>query len=297
VETDGGHILCRIKGKTLPEARGEYNPLAPGDRVAFDEGTALIEGRLERRNRFARWKRERVQTIAANLDAVLCVCCAAGPPFRPRFVDRVAVIAEAEQIPFVVVYNKAEPEPDASVQQRLEAWQALGYAVIRTSAKSRHGLEELDRWLRSGVTVMIGQSGVGKSSLINALVSGAEQRIGEISRKHVKGRHTTSTGVLLRDRLRAVIDTPGIRELLPYPLTQLELAAAYREFRRRDAGCRMQDCTHVHEPDCAVKAAVAREEIHPDRYQSYLRTIEMREHIEQTIHEQQTRSPRSNRND
>lgn len=280
----GEERQCRLKGKTLHGIE-EYNALAPGDLVELDSSEELVIARLPRRNSVWRWngKRNQPQTLAANVDSVIAICCSGSPPFRPRFVDRVGVIAESEDIPFVVVYNKAESDPEPEIERRLAWYEALGYEVLRTSAVTGTGLEGLATRLRGSTAAFVGHSGVGKSSLVNRLIRGAHQAVGELSQKHDRGRHTTSSGLLLSDGELTIVDTPGIREIDLYPLTELEISAAFPELRAREAACRHSGCSHIHEPGCAVQDAIDTGEIHPDRYESYLRAVHARNETERRL--------------
>ena len=277
-------LECRIKGKKLKDAPDEYNVLSPGDVVLLESvdriaRSAMITARDQRANRFVRWNRKRqsVQTIAANLDAVLCIVSAHSPPFRPRFADRVGAICELEHVPFMVVLNKIDQGPDNETERRIRWYEDLGYTVIRTSARDGRGIAALATTVKGKRVAFIGQSGAGKSTILNALFPGAEQRTGGISSKYNRGRHVTNVAALFELDELAVIDTPGIREIDLYPRTPREIASAFVEFRRYDAGCPFPGCTHVHEPACAVRDAAETGRIHPDRYTSYLGILQDRE--------------------
>ncbi len=275
------HEHLRIKGKILPDTdEGEYNPLAPGDRVALvqeEENNYRILRRLERSNVVRRWNRKRraLQAIAANVDGILVVTSTEHPPYRSGFVDRVLVMAELEEIPAAVVLNKIDRSITAETERHLAILEELGYPVYRTAATDRAGIPESLRSSTVGkVSVLVGRSGVGKSSLVNHLVPEANQATGEISRKYSRGRHTTTLArqVIAREgsaRGAIFIDTPGVREfdLLGFEVT--EIAAGYREFLPFIPDCRMSGCTHLHEPGCAVLAARDRGVITPERYRSY----------------------------
>jgi ribosome biogenesis GTPase len=274
-------VECRIKGKQLSGTAKGYNPLAPGDRVRLrvDDRTGLgmIEERLHRKNEFVRWNRKRnaIQTIAANLDLLVAIASPVEPPFRPRFLDRVSVAAELGEIPFALVLNKTDQGVPQEVRDRLESFRALGYAVLETSAASRRGVGELEKWIEGREVGFLGQSGVGKSSLLNAMAPEIGARVGEVSRKYNRGRHTTTLAVRvpLPEFASGVIDTPGIREIDLYAFPREQLAWGFPEMKEEIPNCRIPGCTHLHEPDCAVIAALERGAIDPDRYESYQRIM------------------------
>lgn len=280
VRIDDGDTLdhVRIKGKVLDDADARHNPIAPGDRVAIESGAApLISRRLPRRNELARWNRKthRVQVIAANVDRVVVVASCGNPPYKHHFVDRVIAAAEAAGIEVVCVVNKADLDPGAAATARHRSILAqLGYAAVPTVAirgTDDPGVRRVSELVERGVTVLFGQSGVGKSSLINALVPEAGLRTAQVSRATRHGRHTTTRAILVESVRGALIDTPGVRELDLRHLTVDELAAGFREFRPLIPECRYPGCTHLHEPGCAVIERVAAGEISRDRYESYRR--------------------------
>ncbi len=275
VATDDRVLLCRIKGKVLRSVEAEYNPLAPGDRVEISEAgpEPLILNRLDRRNWIARWNRKRraLQTLAANIDCAVAVASPQLPPFRPRFIDRVLAAAELGAGEAAIVMNKTDQGLAADCASRLAAYREMGYRLFEVSARSGDGIDALVEWLGGQTVALVGQSGVGKSTLINVLVPGTDQRTGEVSAKYRRGRHVTTVGTAIHDERFTLIDTPGIREIDLYPHGITEIAWAFREFRGRECG--FNGCTHLHEPDCAVMDAVESGEIHPDRYTSYCNMV------------------------
>jgi ribosome biogenesis GTPase len=280
VEIDGKPVRCRIKGKTLRSDEREYNPLAPGDAVEVASATesggeGLILSRLPRRNAVWRWNRKRRarQTIAANLDRLFCVCSTANPPFRPRFVDRLLVVARHERIPAVVVKNKIDLDADVPAEERLDYYASMGVPVLRVSAADGRGVDQLSRLAHGETTALVGQSGVGKSSLLNVLAPALNLPTGKVSAKYDRGTHVTNYGrALLIDGSR-FIDTPGIREIHLYGLTPIDVARTFDDFHVPSQACEYVQCTHIHEPNCGVKAAVSRGTVHPDRYESYRRIV------------------------
>ena len=266
---------CRIKGKVLTGAENEYNPLAPGDSVVIQvhhEHEGMVTGRLERRNSFRRWnlKRESVQTIAANIDRLFCITSTAYPEFRPRFIDRVAVCADA--IPVTIVLNKTDLGIPEELQQQLDIYRRIGFEVLEVSARDDE-LAELYAAVRGRVSAFFGQSGVGKSTLINRLIPHADQNVGAVSTKYNRGRHTTNYARWIDHGDFSIIDTPGVREIEIPLMDPAEIGGSFPEFARFEDGCRFSPCLHDEEPGCAVRAAVEEGDISPERYESYLKIL------------------------
>jgi ribosome biogenesis GTPase len=223
------------------------------------------------------------QLLAANVDLVLCVTTPCSPPFRPRFLDRTLLQADIAGIRPVIVCNKSDlaaERPDPDVDERLEDYIRIGYEVLWVSAHSGEGLAELRTLLEGRLSVLVGQSGVGKSSLVNALIPGQETRVGAINEKNDRGNHTTAMSILLTlpsigDKASAgtfIIDTPGIRRLLPDGITADELLLYMREFSPLAGKCTYgMSCSHRTEPGCKIMEAVYAGVIHEDRYESFLR--------------------------
>lgn len=278
---DGAVYQCRFKGKVLKAADGEYSPLAPGDRVLLEpdpheDHKAQILDRLDRRNTFSRQNRKKgvPQVLAANIDRLVVITSTGSPPFRPRFLDRVLVQASVLNLEPLIVINKADLGLDPVDEDRLATFQDLGYDVILVSSVSGESMDDLAALLRGRVCVFIGQSGVGKSSLLNRLSPGAGRRIGELSTKYGKGAHTTTASLLVPWEGGGLIDTPGVREWELHGLEAPELTFHFREFAPYMGRCGFQPCSHRREPGCAVREALAAGEIHTDRYESYVRLYE-----------------------
>ncbi len=291
VETpDGALRRCAIKGKILRSLEGYYNSLAPGDRVvvepdAFHGDQGSILGMEDRRNLFWRWneKGKSVQAIAANLDLVACIASARLPPFRPRFVDRVAVTTELENLPLLIVLNKSDLGADPDTEARLADYRRIGYEILTCSAREGRGVEELRDRIRGLSAAFVGQSGAGKSSLLNALEPGLGFRVGEVSEKYERGRHTTTRSVMitLGDGRTRIVDTPGFRRLAIRGIPKDSLVACFPEMRPLAEGCDYGlACGHQDEPGCRVRAGVGEGLVHPDRYESYLR---VRSELDQTL--------------
>ena len=285
IETEDGtkELECRIKGKVLKGGDDLYNPIAPGDWIAVerekDADTAMILSVEERRNFFSRFnqKGSASQLLAANVDLVLCICTPASPPFRPRFLDRVLLQADIAGIESFVICNKIDIEyDDIDVDERLEEYSRIGYKVLRTSAKTREGLDELRQVIGGKLCVLAGQSGVGKSSIINALQPGLDIKEGELNEKYDRGVHTTTMSYMfqLTDGTR-FIDTPGVRRFIPDRIDSSEVINYMREFAPLAGKCSYGlSCSHRTEIGCKIMEAVHAGVIHEDRYESFLRIID-----------------------
>ena len=281
VDCDGRELQCRIKGKVLREEERSYNPIAVGDYVTleadpYSTARGVITGRAPRRNALVRWnkKKKALQTIAANADQLAVIGSFGEPPFRPRFVDRMLVAAHSGGVAPLLVMNKCDLGGVGEIQARLDWWRRCGYPVYVVSARTGRGLDAVEEMIRGKITVFAGQSGTGKSSLLNALEPSLEQRVGEISAKFDRGAHTTcfAAMVTVPDRF-TVIDTPGIRELDVADVPPADLKFHFPEFGEYLPRCQFPSCWHRHEPGCAVKAAVESGELLYDRYESYLRLL------------------------
>lgn len=276
VKVDRRAYQCRLKGKILRQDEKAYNPLAPGDVVEFEPDAhtpseGLILKRKERENSLVRWNRKRraLQTVAANLDLLAVVSSPKNPPFRPRFIDRVLIAAE--EIPTLIVLNKVDLQYDEAVRRRMQVFADMGYEVIETSVVSGNGIDTLAEKVGGQLTAFFGQSGVGKSSLLNRLFPGVDLQVGEISQKYDRGRHVTKNARLYEYEQNYFIDTPGIRQIELGIESPENLDHYFKDFLPYIGKCEFQPCSHLHEPGCAVQHAVEANLIHPDRYESYAR--------------------------
>jgi ribosome biogenesis GTPase len=281
---DGTRRLCGIKGKRIRDLSGTYNSLAAGDRVEIEpddhrSDRGLVTLLVPRANVFGRFneKGNSSQAIAANVDLVVCVSSPRLPPFRPRFIDRVAVLAEAAHVPFLIILNKSDLGYDEDIEDRLAEYQDLGYEVLVASASNGEGIAELREFIEGDISVFVGQSGVGKSSLINALEEGLLRRTAAVSEKFDRGKHTTTMAELLplADGKTWIADTPGVRRLALRGIEPDALIAYFPELAGLDSSCAFgRSCMHREELGCAVRRAVEEGKVHPDRFESYVRIRE-----------------------
>ena len=291
VECDDGAIRqCSIKGKKLKSDKRYYNPLAPGDILEIDagvqDGTGQITALLPRKNVFERWnvKGRAPQLLAANLDYIVCFTTPDFPPFRPRFVDRMLVQAEASKIEPLIVCNKCDLEFSPDTEEMLSIWEELGYKVFRVSAKTGEGLAQLACLLNGKKSAFAGQSGVGKSSVINALDMNVCLKTGNLSQKYERGTHTTTRGTLYHLQINPellggasgavadIIDTPGIRRFVLNGIPSGDLIYYFREMEPIAGTCSFGlSCTHSHEAGCRILEAVHAGVITEQRYESWQR--------------------------
>lgn len=285
VECDDGILRsCSIKGKQLKLDESYYNPLAPGDIVyiekdALDGTKGQIISLEPRRNKFSRWnvKGKKHQLLAANIDYLVLVTTPSEPPFRPRFIDRALVQAEYENIEPLIVCNKIDLPFDDLFSESVTTWQTLGYKVIHASAKTGDGLSQLSAMLAEKFSALVGQSGVGKSSLINALGKSEILRTGELSQKWQRGAHTTTKGTLCHisldgEHTASIVDTPGIRRFMLHDIMAQDLAMYFREFEPLIGKCEFgMSCTHLTERGCRIREAVESGKISGSRYDSWQR--------------------------
>ncbi|WP_026896972.1 ribosome small subunit-dependent GTPase A [Daejeonella oryzae] len=278
---EGNSVNCRIKGKFRTQEIRTTNPIAVGDRVEFEpepeQQTGVINKLLERRNYIIRKSvnlSKQSQIIAANLDQAFLIVTLASPRTSLGFIDRFLVTAEAYHIPAKLIFNKLDLFSNEGLEILAEyqsIYERLGYPCYSVSATEGTNLENIKALLKDKVTLVTGHSGVGKSTLINALLPGFELKTGEISDWSDKGKHTTTFAEMFALPFGGyLIDTPGIRELGVIDIEKAELGPLFPEIRERMSLCKFHNCRHLTEPGCAVLSAVEEGEIDPSRYESYL---------------------------
>ena len=277
---DEKQFLCSIKGKVLKLDSNVYNPLCPGDIVEFEEvenGKGVITSLHARKNVLSRLniKTCNQQFLASNIDLILCVTTPSSPPFRPRFVDRVMIQAEKENIPILILVNKIDLPSSSSLESRLENWKKYEYEVLEVSAKENINIEALRKRIRGLKVAVVGQSGVGKSSMLNALYPSLSLKTATISYKYDRGVHTTTKAMLFKMNKTVIIDTPGIRNFSVWGIDEKELILYFRDMKEFEGKCKFGlSCKHEKEAGCQVLKALDEGLILYDRYESYLRIKE-----------------------
>jgi ribosome biogenesis GTPase len=284
----GGAVTVLLEGETVPSkpSRALIESgvgLAVGDRVTVsrDENLSVVTELHPRTSKLARIRGDRTRrsefarneaVLAANVDHAVIVASVVSPPFHPRLVDRYLVVCQYGGIAPVLCLNKCDlmtAVPDLTMYSK------VNLPVVWASAQTGQGLDDLRAKLHGSTSVFTGHSGVGKSSLINALLGEDRLATGSVREADGRGRHTTSSSSLLRlDERSYVIDTPGIRSLGLWRMDAVTLRWYFPEFDPYSSSCQFRDCSHVHEPQCAVKRAVESGQIAPARYQSYLRMLD-----------------------
>jgi ribosome biogenesis GTPase len=272
---EGQPYQCATRRLLKTLSTDQRHVVAAGDRVLF-RAVSPTEGFIERieprQGVLCRTSKGRQQVIVANVDQLLIVASAGEPPLKPNLIDRFLVTAERARIRPLICVNKIDLVDLADLQPLLGVYGQMGYEVFATSAVQGFGLERLRRYLTGQQTVVAGQSGVGKSSLLNLVEPGLNLRVNTVSGDTRKGRHTTTTAHLVPLAAGGyVVDTPGVRQFELWDVIPEEVAGYFRELRPYVNACRYPDCTHTHESDCAVKDAVADGRLDARRYESYCR--------------------------
>lgn len=289
--TNGKTVHCRLRGQYRIKGIRTTNPLAVGDKVSIimepDQETGIIQTIHDRHNFIIR-KATRLSKashiIAANLDQALLVATVDQPRTSTGFIDRFLVTAEAYHIPAIIVFNKIDLYAGATLDvlnEYVRLYSAIGYKVLTVSAFTGEGLDDFKKLLQNKITLLSGHSGVGKTALINAIDPELNLRIGAISDAHNKGKHTTTFAEMYPLNLGGwIVDTPGIKEFGLHGLEAETLAQRFPEMRERMNQCRFDNCTHYHEPDCAIKIAVEKGDIADFRYLNYLHMLNNNESLE-----------------
>ena len=282
---DGNTVNCKMRGVLRLKGLRCTNPVAVGDRVQVEDkgGDAPVVGEIEpRRNyiiRRASNLSKEFQIIAANLDQAVLVATLTNPETSTTFIDRFLATAEAYKVPAVLVFNKIDlldtDEWHKQLDELKALYESIGYPVVTMSAATGEGADALRAQLAGKMSLLSGNSGVGKSSIINLLVPDAHVRVGDVSHTHHKGMHTTTFSELLDlPDGGAIIDTPGVKAFGTIDFERAEVAHYFPEIFKISDDCRFNNCTHTHEPGCAVLAAVEQGLIAPSRLTSYLSILD-----------------------
>jgi ribosome biogenesis GTPase len=277
VHTAEGTFDCSLRGKAKRNAEAR---VAIGDRVSverLEDGSCRIGEILPRRSRLSRHSlaKSREQVLAANVDRVAVVLSVARPEPDTRLLDRLLAVAELHGLPAFVVLNKMDLAPEGQIPSRMRRYEEIGYPVHPTCAKKGSGLQSLWRELAGRTTVFTGPSGVGKTSIVNAMLPDLDLRVGAVGEKSGRGKHTTSAGLLIPLPAGGYLaDTPGIQHFEPAGVDPVDLAHAFPEFRSLAGTCRFADCRHRSEPGCTIRRAVDEARIDQNRYASYLSLLE-----------------------
>ena len=285
---DGRDVECKVKGTFRLKGIRSTNPVAVGDRVRITGnpgGTAFITDIEERKNyiiRRASNLSKQSHILAANLDQCMLVATVNYPETSTTFIDRFLATAEAYRIPILILFNKIDlyDEDDTRYLDGLvHLYTTIGYPCIKVSALDGRGLDEVKDKLRGAITLFSGNSGVGKSTLLNALLPGTDARTGEISQAHNKGMHTTTFSEMypVDDAGGYLIDTPGIKGFGTFDMEVEEIGHYFPEIFEASAHCKYGNCTHRQEPGCAVLRAVEEHRISQSRYASYLSMLDDKE--------------------
>ena len=284
VLTDDGQMIdCKVKGNFRLKGIRSTNPVAVGDRVTLvtnPEGTAFITEIEDRRNYIIRKSQnlsKQSHIIAANIDQAFLIVTVDFPQTSTTFIDSFLASAEAYRVPVVLIFNKTDLLDEDMLryqQMMISLYQTIGYECRAVSAETGEGVEALYPLLEGKITLLSGNSGVGKSTLINKLIPGANLRTSEISDAHNTGQHTTTFSEMIRLDGGWLIDTPGIKGFGTFDMEPEELTSYFREIFRFSKDCKFSNCTHTHEPGCAVLKALEDHYIAQSRYLSYLSMME-----------------------
>jgi ribosome biogenesis GTPase len=282
VATEAGVLNCRIRGRLRLKGIRSTNPVVVGDRVIVepDGESSVIVGIIPRRNyiiRRASNLSKESHIIAANLDQALLIVTLHSPTTPREFVDRFLVTCEAYKVPVTIVLGKADilsAEHADEAEEFTAIYEDAGYRVMRLSSITGEGIEEIRAMLRDRTTLVAGNSGVGKSTLVGSIDPSLDIRTGEISESHHKGKHTTTFSTMYALEGGYIIDTPGIKGFGLIDIEGRELCRYFPEMMRLSPSCRFYNCTHTHEPGCAVTEAVKEGRVAWSRYDSYLKILD-----------------------
>lgn len=293
---DGRRIVSQIAGR-LKKEKLDTDLVAAGDRVTIqinEDGSGVIREVQERQSVLSRARpapekrnilTDQEQVLLANPDQIVLVFSIRRPRPSLRKLDRYLVVAEMNALPVVICVNKVDLVEAGEAESEFEIYQDIGYPVLYTSAHRGDGVDQLQEWLKNKISVLTGSSGVGKTSLLNAIQPGLGLQVRDVSLATDKGLHTTRYVELVPLSIGGyVADTPGIRSLALFDLEASEIDGYFREIAPLVADCQFSDCTHRHEPNCAVLAAVSDSRVSAARYESYLRLFEEHEHLDRTVY-------------
>ncbi|MFZ1279734.1 MAG: ribosome small subunit-dependent GTPase A [Ignavibacteriaceae bacterium] len=293
-DKDHSILRCTLKGKFKKDFNLKKDKLyttdfaVVGDSVLFDmndDGTGVIYEILERKNHLSRkaiktrgasYRGERLeQVIASNIDNIFIIVSTLEPDFNNKTLDRFLVACESSHIKTNIIINKTDLADEETLNQWATLYKEIGYRVFLTSTKNSSGFTDLAKYLEGKKNLFWGQSGVGKSSLLNLLYPNLNLKVGEVSNYTSKGTHTTVTTVMIYVGDETyILDTPGVREIDPFGIRKEDLGHYFKEFENYLNNCRFNTCTHHHEPDCAIIKALENGKVSYERYDSYLRILE-----------------------
>ena len=275
---DGRIFRCAVRRVLKNLATDQRHVLVAGDVVRLlpeGEEQAWVVRIEPRRSTLSRTSKQRRHVIVANVDQLLMVTSAAQPSIKPNLIDRVLATAEQNQLDACVCINKCDLIDTTMLQALIGTYTQMGYRVLMVSAARGWGMDRLRLMTRNRNSVVVGQSGVGKSSILNAIDSGLRQRVQAVSAENQKGKHTTTTAeVFPLSYGGSIIDTPGVRQFQLWDISPSEMSGLFRDIRPFASNCRYPNCSHIHENDCCVKDAVADGRLDGRRYDSYCQMVD-----------------------
>ncbi len=284
ITSEGIQYDCKLKGQYKTRGIKSTNPIAVGDNVEFEvlkeENAGLIHTIFERKNYIIRKSTKlskQTHILAANIDQAIVMATIAYPRTSSGFIDRFLVTAEAYHIPSIIIFNKTDiynSKEQKKLQEFINIYESAGYKCIETSAVKNIHVEKTASILEDKVSLIAGHSGVGKTTLINAIDPTLNLKTADISNFHQKGKHTTTFAEMIKIGENGfIIDTPGIKEFGVIDFETWDLSHYFPEMLEHLHNCKFNNCTHVHEPGCAVLKALENGEIHPERYKNYLQIL------------------------
>ncbi len=280
---------CNLRGKLRLTLQKTHSPIAVGDRVRIllSNNTGVIEELLPRKNSISRPTKIGVvkeKIIAANVDKLVAIVSAKKPDLKPGLIDRMLLVAEREGVQGVICINKWDLVDKGDLDYIVTIYKKLNYRIVRTNALTGEGIDELMEIVKGSFSVFLGQSGVGKTTILNKIIPGIDRKTQNVSDYNEKGKHTTSyVSAVKLDFGGMIADTPGFRDFGLWNLEQDEIAGLYREFRRYEYKCKYNPCTHYHEPKCGVKEALSNGKISSFRYDNYKRIYESFDESQESV--------------